>query len=844
MAKTSTDILIRIYPLDEAQGYYPVEAEIEDGSRFSDGQLRLNLQDLLRYEADPEAYGLALFRALFTGEILRAYEKATTIAETESGGNLRVRLWVDEDAVELHAVPWERMYHLYKGTPLPLSASALTPFSRYTSLETKEPEPITEEPLQILVAVSNPENLPETMAAVDVAAEVENIFNSLKGLIGKKTLVVTVMPGVTGLPETMRREMTRTGVKIVDGPVNLFTISPQLINSHIFHFIGHGGYRRRGDQDGQVAIYLEKADGGFQASVDDEVVSMFTALGRPPHCVFLQSCETARRESDATSPFVGLGPKLVRAGIPALVAMQRQVPMDLARLFAGEFYTRLAEHGEVDRALNQARLVAFNKQYADWSIPVLFMRIRSGRLFGEEVETEEQVRVVKWWPVAVSLGLIATLLVAVLWFVIPKKDKVMNGQFNVAVAAFQVQDVQGNKERSEDGFLLANYLSGDIRGQFSEAQANLKLQPQVWGPEQTGEVEGETPEERQREAAALAERIRAHVLIYGVIVSDGNQSHAVPEFFVNHRSFSDASEITGEHELGRPVKVILPFSESIQPIENPTLAGRANALDLITIGLAYYSVEDFNNAVKYFQQAADEERWLKVNGKEVVYLLLGNAYVRWASKDDTSEYLPDAAENYAEALQINPDYGRGIVGQANVLYLDALGSLSDLKIDPVKLDQAEAMLNEALALQGQPESYNIASKAHFQLGQVFLARYQAQVPGSDWLSLANAEFAFMVDDYESGDEALTSLAGHAYYRQGVIAYMQNDPDTAITLIKEAIPLVSRFYQGEYYAGLGDIYKNIGQKEQAIQAYEDALALAETDAIAEKYQQKLNVASGH
>ena len=211
MAKASTDILIRIYPLDKTLGYYPVEAEIEDGSRFDDGQLRLNVQELLQYELDPEAYGLALFQALFTGETLRAYEKATTIAETESNGSLRVRLWVDEDAVELHAVPWERLYHLHKGAPVPLSASALTPFSRYTSLETSEPEPITEEPLRMLLAVSNPENLPENMASVDVAGEIENIFNSLKGLIRKKTLVVSVMPGISGLPDTLRKDMTRLG---------------------------------------------------------------------------------------------------------------------------------------------------------------------------------------------------------------------------------------------------------------------------------------------------------------------------------------------------------------------------------------------------------------------------------------------------------------------------------------------------------------------------------------------------------------------------------------------------------------------------------------------------------
>ena len=73
----------------------------------------------------------------------------------------------------------------------------------------------------------------------------------------------------------------------------------------------------------------------------------------------------------------------------------------------------------------------------------------------------------------------------------------------------------------------------------------------------------------------------------------------------------------------------------------------------------------------------------------------------------------------------------------------------------------------------------------------------------------------------------------------MIAYIQHDPDAAIALVEQSIPLVSRFYQAEYYATLGDIYKNIDQKDEAIQAYEDALALAESDAMAEKYQERLN-----
>ena len=69
----------------------------------------------------------------------------------------------------------------------------------------------------------------------------------------------------------------------------------------------------------------------------------------------------------------------------------------------------------------------------------------------------------------------------------------MTGQFNVAVAAFQVRDANGKKLRTDDGHLLANYLRGEIEGQFKEAQANLKLQPQVWGPDQVREVKGRNP---------------------------------------------------------------------------------------------------------------------------------------------------------------------------------------------------------------------------------------------------------------------------------------------------------------------------------------------------------------
>jgi hypothetical protein len=71
----------------------------------------------------------------------------------------------------------------------------------------------------------------------------------------------------------------------------------------------------------------------------------------------------------------------VEAGVPAVVAMQDQVTVRAARQLASDFWRDLLAHGEVDRALNAGRLLLVDDEGTDWSTPVLFMRLRDGRLF-------------------------------------------------------------------------------------------------------------------------------------------------------------------------------------------------------------------------------------------------------------------------------------------------------------------------------------------------------------------------------------------------------------------------------------------------------------------------------
>ncbi len=384
MTSEFTELTIRIRAKNEAGGYYPVEAELGDGSRYEDGRLRLDHDVLLEKELDPLGYGETLFSALFAGDILEAYHKATGRAAGATDGRLRVQLWLDADAVELHAIPWERLYHFPKGQAVPLTTSTHTPFSRYTSLEQGEPEPVADRPIRLLAAIASPSTLPGGMAEVEVPAEVANLRTALGDLREAGKLSVTLLPGRSGLPADQMKQLKDEGWEIAEGNTTLENILRHLPGQHVLHFIGHGQFRRRGEGSGQAVLFLEKEDGAWQAVPDDQIVPRFAAIGEPPHLVYLVACESASREAKGPDAFVGLGPKLVQAGVPAVVAMQALVPVHTARKVTGEFYRRLMEHGVVDQAMSQARLLAFDTKRTDWGIPVLFMRLKTGELFGKK----------------------------------------------------------------------------------------------------------------------------------------------------------------------------------------------------------------------------------------------------------------------------------------------------------------------------------------------------------------------------------------------------------------------------------------------------------------------------
>jgi len=361
---------------------YPLEGEFGDGISPR-AAMRVDLQGLLATWADPERYGTMLSEALFTGPVGEAFRHSIERAERRRGRRLRMQLWVDEAAPELQGLSWERLYHVVRGFPVPVSITATTPFSRYTALDLPEPVPVPTRPIRLLFVVSNPTDLPAELAPLDVDAEIRNVADALGDLHVGGQLDVTVLPGRSGLSPTLRGELHDQGYQIRDGDTSFDHLVRLLDRYHAVHFVGHGRFRAEDGGGGTAWLYLEREGGGWEAATDGDLSGKLVAMGSVPSLVFLAACQTASTARDGR-PFVGLAPKLVRAGVPAVVAMQDVVPMPVARQLTFDFYRNLAEHGLVDLALNQARLVLFDRREVDWSIPVLFTRLRGGRLFAPE----------------------------------------------------------------------------------------------------------------------------------------------------------------------------------------------------------------------------------------------------------------------------------------------------------------------------------------------------------------------------------------------------------------------------------------------------------------------------
>jgi hypothetical protein len=110
-----------------------------------------------------------------------------------------------------------------------------------------------------------------------------------------------------------------------------------------------------------------------------------------PAVVFLQACDGGTLSS--ARGLTGVASKVVQRNVPVVVAMQYPVSNAAALAFACQFYQRLAAGDPVDQAAQEGRRVLWYQYIGrrEFATPVLFLRVREGRLFSDHfVDGEER----------------------------------------------------------------------------------------------------------------------------------------------------------------------------------------------------------------------------------------------------------------------------------------------------------------------------------------------------------------------------------------------------------------------------------------------------------------------
>lgn len=352
------DVELRILPRDDRG--YPVEITLDAEQEFRRGYL--DAAAVPKHDGD-ENFPITLRDWVTRDENLR-------LAWGEIRGRApRRRVRIRIDPAELHEIPWEMIAEEdLDGAPRPpIAAMPQTPLSRYLAGRGKLGTPVLDRPVKMLVAIANPPDLADKwgLTPIDVEGELARIKKATAG--GQVQIQVLEAPCT----------LSRLLAALREGP-------------HILHFLGHGTFSAR-TQSASLFLADEEAPDHAKPVSAEELEQAFQSLMggdatvSPLRLVFLMSCETAKVGTGDV--FRGLAPRLIRAGVPAVIAMQDLVPVQTAERFSSAFYQRVLAHGQVDLAVNEARAELHvaklpGSKLPGYAIPALFMRLREGLLLG------------------------------------------------------------------------------------------------------------------------------------------------------------------------------------------------------------------------------------------------------------------------------------------------------------------------------------------------------------------------------------------------------------------------------------------------------------------------------
>lgn len=297
-------------------------------------------------ENDLRSLGVDLFDCLFPPRVRALYRAALASQPADSG----LRVLVQTDSAHLAAIPWEYSYDYETGIWPALDPR--THLVRYYALPFARSAEERKQSLRVLVVLAAPSDL-QRLELDSERRHLETLFLPLQ-------------------------QAGRLELHYIEPPATVERLQNALRSGYdILHYVGHGT-----QQGGQGALLLERDDRKSHQVLAEEVAILLRRTGIRLVC--LNACLTG---AERGSLFGGLGPALVQAEIPAVVAMQYPMPDQSALRFTRAFYGAVTDGEPVDAAVTAAR-IALRTQLGpgnpEWGFPVLYMRAADGRLWPDQ----------------------------------------------------------------------------------------------------------------------------------------------------------------------------------------------------------------------------------------------------------------------------------------------------------------------------------------------------------------------------------------------------------------------------------------------------------------------------
>ena len=294
--------------------------------------------------------GVQLYSGLFSPDLARAFDQARDqlLARNQ---RVSLRLLIPPD---LWSLPWESLYD--EGANAFLAANPNYSLVRDTLEKTDKRPNIAARnfPLRVLVAIPQGSGL-------NVEREWSNLKQAFADSENRKQVILELLEGQV-TPDRLEARLRK--------PVD------------ILHYIGHGEMNRANAFN--IRLNDGSSDGAFWADAE-AFTSLFYRI--KPHLVVLNCCMGADVEKSPRG-LSGIGAYLMKAGVPATIAMRYEVPDSVAIRFTDVFYRELFggdEPGNIESALARARHSLFlNKRdgtIRGFITPVLYLLTGAEQLF-------------------------------------------------------------------------------------------------------------------------------------------------------------------------------------------------------------------------------------------------------------------------------------------------------------------------------------------------------------------------------------------------------------------------------------------------------------------------------